>query len=103
MVCRHICGIQEFLSIGFGVTKVTAAFYVVCPDCLRQQSFENQREELEFVHMKAKEMDIMSGIREQNHLSDVCTYDMAQIRLKTVRPEIKVRNTLSVSAGGWLV
>jgi hypothetical protein len=63
----------------------------------------NQREELEYLYNKAKDMDVMAMIRDTYDLSDVCTYDMAQTRLKTVTLEITVRKTLSISTRQWLV
>jgi hypothetical protein len=51
---------------------------------------------------KAKKTDIASRIRDITNLSEICTYDMAINRLKTIRPEIEVGRTLSVHASGWL-
>jgi len=102
MVCRHIARLGEFLRIAFGTTKITAAFCVICPDCLRSLAFSNEDEELDYVYSKAKEMDIMGGIRKNNEVSEVCTYNMAKQRLKNVTPIIEVRQTVSVLVDEWL-
>jgi hypothetical protein len=45
------------------------------------------------VYAKAKETDFASRIRDLINLSDICTYNMAINRLKTIRPEIEIRKT----------
>lgn len=102
IVCRHICGVREFFLIAVGSTKVMAAFCVICPDCLREYSFDDKKQELECLYAKAKETDIASRIRDLTHLSVICTYDTAMNRLKTIRPEIEVRRIISIHARGWL-
>lgn len=102
MVCRHISGVRKFFLIAIGSIKVTAAFCVICPDCLKGYSFGDKRQELDYVYTKAKETDIASRIRDITNLLAICTYGMAINRLKTIRPEIEVGRALSVHTRGWL-
>lgn len=98
IVYTYFFSIRQFLRIGTRADKVSAAFCIICLNCMEKLSITDDDDsdselcKVESIANDELRRDIIWEIENENRLVKIYTYHIAMLYLKNIRPLIKVGN-----------